>query len=299
MNIDALHLFVDVSQRLNFAAVAETRAMNPSSVSRAISALEDELGLRLFHRSTRRMALTEEGTRFLQRVTGILDELELARDEARGSAREPTGWLRLTASAAFGERVIVPLLPRFRETFPQIRLELLLSDSNIDLVSEGVDLAIRLGAKLEGDLIATRLTVTRYRVCASPSYISAAPDLRSPSDLAGHRCLLFTLPAFRSDWRFRARDGTIQDVPVLGDIAISSALSLRSAALGGGGPALLADWLIGDDLRRGALVDLFPDHDVTATTFDTAAWLLYPSRTYLPRKVRATIDFLRGAIRDG
>ena len=299
MNVEALKLFVEVANRLSFASVARDRGSDPSSVSRTIGHLEDELGLRLFHRSTRKMTLTDGGAVFLQRISGVVDELEQARDEARGSTAQPRGSLRLTASVAFGERMVVPLLPGFRAAFPKIRLDLLLSDSNLDLVGEGIDLAIRLGTRMEGGMIARRLLDTRYRVCASPDYLRSAPPILEPEDLSNHRCLLFTLPGFRSSWRFRDAGGRETSIAVDGDLAISSALSLRSAALGGFGPTLLADWLIGPDLADGALIDPFPEHEVTATQFDTAAWMLYPSHAYLPQKVRVAIDYLHGSIGRG
>ncbi len=297
MDFETLHLFQEVAHRLSFAAVAEERGVNPSSVSRAIGQLEKQLGARLFQRTTRRMALTEAGVNFLQRASIIVEEMEAACEDLRVDSAGPTGTLRLSASVAFGEHVLLPLVDKFRHSFPNMRLDLMLSDDNVDLVAEGVDLAIRLAAGLRGDLVATRLIDTHYRVCASPEYLAAAPPLETPQDLSEHRCVLFTMPAFRSEWTFRDNYGGEEIVAIDGDLAISSALSLRSAVLAGAGPALLVDWLVDRDIAEGQLVDLFPDHAVTATTFDTAAWLIYPSRAYLPLKVRATIDFLRANVR--
>lgn len=121
--------------------------------------------------------------------------------------------------------------------------------------------------------------------------------MTAPDDLRQHNCLRFTLPAFRTRWLFRARDGASSEVPVDGDLIISNKLTLRDCALAGLGPALLPDWLVDKDLASGALIDCFPDHQVAATSFDTAAWLLYPSRTFLPNKVRVMIDFLRQRLR--
>ena len=293
MDFETLRLFQDVAHRLSFAAVAEMRGLDPSSVSRAIGQLERTLGTRLFHRTTRRMTLTEAGTGFLQRAGRILEEFDEAMEDMRSGEAGPVGRLRLSASVAFGERVLVPRLGAFRRLYPNLRLDLMLSDANLDLIAEGIDLSIRLGPPLRGDLIVSRLFDTRYRVCASPDYLRAAPPLETPAHLTAHRCVVFTMPHFRSDWIFRDAKGRDEAIAVEGDLTISSALSLRSAALAGAGPALLADWLIGEDLDAGRLVDLFPEHDVTATTFDTAAWLVYPSRAYLPQKVRVMIDFLR------
>lgn len=297
MDTNTLRLFIDVAHRLSFAGVADEHGTSPSSVSRSISGLETELGARLFHRTTRKMTLTGAGAGFLHRVSTIIDDLDQAGDEVRNSLSDPRGRLRLSASVAFGEQVLVPLLPSFRRRFPSIQLELMLTDSNVDLAGDGIDLAIRLAPRIEGDLVISKLLDTSYRVCASPDYVSKHPAIEHPGDLKAHSCLLFTLPAFRSTWRFRDRNGAEQTVPVTGDIAISSGLSLRSAALAGGGPALLADWLIGQDIEYGSLIDLFPDYHVTATSFDTAAWLLFPSRTYLPQKVRVMVDYLRESLK--
>jgi len=297
MDTDTLDLFCDIAGKLNFARVAEDRGVDPSSVSRTIRQLENDLGVRLFHRTTRRMALTEAGRTFHRRANRILEELEAAREEAQQDRRGPTGILRMTASVTFGERVLMPLLPAFRKSYGNVGLELVFTDANLDYVAEGVDIGIRLGADPKGDLVVSRLFDTRYHVCASPAYLADAPALQRPEDLGEHSCLLFTLAGFRSAWRFRDVSGTVSSVPVSGDISASCALNLRTAVLSGLGPALLPDWLVGADLAAGTLIDPFPAHHVSATGFDTAAWLLYPSKAHLPRKVRVMIDFLKARIR--
>ncbi len=300
MDIASLHLCVEIARRGSFAAVARDRGLDPSSVSRTVAQLETQLGIRLFQRTTRRLTPTEAGDLFLSRVDGLIDELERARDEAATISARPTGTLRLTASVAFGHTCLVPLLPAFRRKYPSLRLELLLTDATLDLVAERVDLAIRLAPKLEGDVVGAKLMETRYRICASPTYVETAKPIRRPGDLRDHRCVLLDLPAFRSRWRFVAADSkTVQEVPVDGDVVISNALAVRECALAGMGPVLLASWLVDDDLARGRLVDLFPAHRVAATDFDTAAWLVYPSRRYLPSKVRVTIDSLRDQLSGG
>ncbi|MEO1471820.1 MAG: LysR substrate-binding domain-containing protein, partial [Pseudomonadota bacterium] len=155
------------------------------------------------------------------------------------------------------------------------------------------DLAIRLGPAPTGDLVCTRLASTRYCVVASPGWRDRAGPLAGPGALSDHDCLRFTLPGFRSRWLFRAPDGAEVGVEVGGRILIANALALRRAAEAGLGPSLLADWLVAGALAEGRLVDLFPGHQATATTWDTAAWALYPARAYLPQKTRAAIDFLR------
>ena len=161
-----------------------------------------------------------------------------------------------------------------------------------DLIADRIDLAIRLAPSYRGDVVGSKLFATRYRIAASPAYLAREGTPKKPGDLSDRSCLLFPLPGFRDRWLFR-RGTALEEVPVQGNLILSTALALRSAALDGLGPVLLADWHLDDDIAQGRLVDLFPHHEVTATTFDTAAWLLYPSRNYLPHKVRATIEFLR------
>ncbi len=293
MDIEGIRLFVEVAGRGSFAAVARDRDVDPSSVSRSIALLEDELGVRLFQRSTRRIALTEAGEIYLAKVAALVDAMDHARDEARGVSAGPAGTLRMTASVAFGYTCLVPLLPAFRARYPGVKLELQLTDAVLDLVAERVDLAIRLGRRFDADFVATKLIDTRYRVCASPAYLADRKAPEVPAELQQHACLLFPLPDFRSRWLFRDRKGTIEEVPVHGDVAILNALALRACAVSGMGPVLLANWLIDEDIAQERLVDLFPQYRVTATEFDTAVWLLYPSRTHLPNKVRVMIDFLK------
>jgi DNA-binding transcriptional LysR family regulator len=295
MDAGHVRLLIDIAQRGSFAAVARARGIDPSSVSRMIAAIEGELGFRLFQRTTRRVVPTEAGALYLRRVEAIAEELEQARDAALAVSTGPVGVLRMTTTVAFGEKIVVPLLPRFRAAFPGVALDVVLSDANLDLIAERIDLAVRLGPGVAGDLVVSKLMDTRYCVCASPGYLRRAGRPRAPADLAPRDCLLAALPGFRSRWIFRNAAGALTEVAVKGAITVSGALALRSLALAGAGPALLADWLAGADLAAGRLVDLFPKHRVTATTFETAVWLLYPSRAFLPHKVRAMIDFLRSA----
>lgn len=296
MNLQTLQLVALVAQRGSFALAAKERDLDPSIVSRAIAGLEEELGIRLFQRTTRRMSLTEAGDLYLRRIEPLIEEMERARVEALDVSAAPAGTLRISASVSFGQSMIVPLLPAFRHRYPDLKVEGIFTDANLDLVSERIDLAVRLAPIIEGDLIATRLRNTQYRVVASPAYLADAPPVTKPSELGRHRVLLFTLRAFRSRWIFRDRAGQIEEVSIEGDITLSPAGSLRDAVLLGLGIALLPNWLVDEHIATGRLVRLLPDLDVTATTFDTAVWLVYPSRAYLPNKVRVMIDFLKESL---
>lgn len=297
MDLDAIDLFCETARRGSFAGAAKARDLDPSSVSRAIALLERELGVRLFQRSTRTMSLTEAGALYRARVEPLLEELAQAREAARSIQTGLTGTLRLTASVAMGLRRIGPLIPLVRARHPGLALECLFTDANLDLVAERIDLAVRLAPALTGDLVATRLAGTRYRIVAARSWLARYGALQGPGDLERVDCIRLDLSGFRSRWLVRRRDAPadVTEARVSGSLCFSTPLGIRDAAVAGLGPALLADWLIGEDLASGALVDLLPDHEATATTFDTAAWAVYPSRAFLPAKTRVMIDLLRAA----
>jgi DNA-binding transcriptional LysR family regulator len=292
MDLRDLALFAETARLGSFAAVAKARGTDPSTISRKLAALEDSLGVRLFQRTTRSLSLTEAGDLYLARALPLMEELTRIGAEARA---KPGGTLRLTASVTFGQVMLLPLLPAFRAAYPDIRLDCLFTDQNLDLVADRIDLAIRLAPAIEGDLVAARLMTTRYRVVASPAYLGAAPPLHAPEDLARHRLLLFPIRPFRTRWLFRDRSGT-QDVPVTADLTISPAGAILDATLAGLGVALLPNYLTDPHITTGRLTRLLTPWEVTATSFDTGAWAVYPSRSFLPAKTRAMIDFLGAAL---
>lgn len=293
MTFDDAGLLLEIARCGSLAGAARQRGIDPSSVSRIVTAIEAELGFRVFQRTTRHLTLTEAGDIYLRRVSTVRDAFDQARDEALSIANGPSGTLRMTAAVSFAQHVLVPLLPRFRAACPGVRIELISDDTNLDLVAEGIDLAIRLAANIHGDVVVAKLQSTRYRVCASPDYLLRHGSPSIPQELAERDCLRFSLPGYRSRWLFRDAAGETCEVAVTGGVLASGALALHALALAGVGPALLANWLSDDDIKTGRLVDLFPDWRVTATTLETGVWLVYPKRAYLPQKVRAMIDFLR------
>lgn len=296
MELQALKTILLVRDLGSIAAAARSLDLDASKVSRVVSSVERELGLRLFQRSTRKLSTTDEGSRYLQRIAPLVQELEAAGVEAASQGGRPSGTIRLTASVAFVQEGILPVLPKFQDMNPELTVELYPADHNLDLLAEGLDLAVRLAAAPKGDLISTKLLTTRYRVVAAPDYLDRVQPVKHPEDLADLNCLCFAFPGFKKSWLFRTPGAEPFSVDVSGKTVIASAPSLREAARLGMGAALLPDWLIGKDLKSGRLVDLFPDHECAAFDFETAAWILYPSRTYLPQKVRVMIDFLKAEL---
>lgn len=284
-----------VARTGSFAAAAREIGVDPSSVSRQVAMLEADIGIRVFDRTTRRLDLTEAGQLYLERAIPALEAMVEAADAARDVMSEPSGLLRVTTSVAFGERWLMPQIASFRAAFPKIELDLFLTDAVTDLASERIDLALRLGRPPEtGSLVAAKLFDTTYRIVASPDYLAKAGRPAQPSELADHDGLLFRLPAFREKWRFRPHNGgPIEEARPRQSLSISNALALRRAALSDMGVALLADWTISEDLASGRLEDVFPTYDVSAGHFDSAAWILYLSKAYVPARLRAFIDHLK------
>ena len=293
MDISVLQTFIEVMKQGSFAAVARERNIDPSSVSRCISGLETELGVRLFQRTTRKLSPTEAGITYFNHIEPIIEEMQRARDLVTEVSGMPKGTLRVTASVSFGLKCIVPLLPEFQTLYPETSVDLLLTDSRLDLLTERIDLAIRLGQLQDSTLILQKLISTRYFVCASPNYLQRCGKLKQPEDIREHNCLLFPLAGFRSQWMFRNDRGDLSKVPVNGSTIISNAIGLQKCAIAGMGLALLPDWLIDEDLQTGKLINVLPNYDVTATDFNTAAWLIYPSRAYVPLKVKVFSEFLK------
>jgi len=299
MDTEVLEIFIETVRRGSFAAVARDRGVDPSSISRAIATLEGDLGIRLLQRSTRRLAPTEAGQIYFERVEPIVEELGRARALAADTGERPTGTLRIAAPVSFAQLNIVDLLPEFSAAYPDLSLDLMLTDVALDLVTERIDVALRMGPLADSSLVAHRLAPMVARACASPAYLARHGRPARPRDLAGHNCLLLALPGFGPRWRFRDVDGGTEEVLVSGRVTTSNGIALKSFALAGMGITLQSRWTAGRELRSGSLVDLFPEYEVTASSFDNAVWVLYPSRAYLPLKVRVFVDFLKEKFRNG
>ncbi len=295
MDDDLLRTTLRVARAGSFAAAARETGVDPSSVSRHVAALEEAVNIRIFDRTTRRLDLTEAGRLYLDRAAPALDALDEAADVARDVMTEPSGTLRVTTSVAFGERWLVPRLAAFRSAYPRIDLDLILTDAMTDLAQDGIDVALRLGPRPEtGSMVAAKLFDTPYRVVASPDYLARRGHPQNPQELAEHDGLLFRLPAFQSPWQFTSGEGreSVEARPKPA-LKISNALALRRAALSGMGVALLADWTIRSDLEDRGLVDLFPQVKVSVGGFDSGAWIVYLSRSYVPTRLRVFIDHLK------
>ncbi|AYC32099.1 LysR family transcriptional regulator [Pseudomonas cavernae] len=281
---EGLDEFVAVAESGQFTAAAERLGLSSSHVSRQIARLEERLQTRLFYRSTRRVALTEAGQTFLQHCQRLLDAREEALRAVSDLASEPKGLLRMTCAVAYGERFIVPLVNQFMAAHPQLRVEIELSNRTLDLVHEGLDLAIRLGRLQDSRLVATRLAPRVMHLCAAPDYLERYGRPHSLSELARHNCLIGS----SDHWAFQ-QEGRELSLRVQGNWRCNSGQAVLDAALRGFGLCQLPDYYVLEHLRSGALVSLLEQHQPP----NTAVWALYPQQRHLSPKVRQLVDCLK------
>lgn len=282
-----MDVFVRVVDDGSFSAAARTLGQTPSAVSKQISALEDRLGTRLLSRTTRRLVLTEAGRTLLDRARPILEAMGEAEGSVTALSDAPRGVLKINIPVAFGEAHIAPILPGFLARYPEIRLLVGQSDRFVDLVEEGIDVAVRVAELKDSSLIARRLAPMRRIVCAAPSYLERYGRPTKPEDLSGHNCLSFIEKTHQMDWRF----GSVADqqsVAVSGSLSANATETLRQAALAGVGIVRLSNYVVMRDLRAGALVRLLVDYEVS----ESSVYAVFPASRHLSPKTRAFVDYL-------
>ncbi len=285
-------LLVEAVDGGSFSEAARRLGMAPSSVARGIGALEDELGVRLLNRTTRSLNLTEAGRLYHVRARRILADVDEAKLSVTQLEAEPRGTLRLNAPSAFGRAQIAPILPGFLSTYPELLIDLSMTDAFIDPVEEGVDLVIRVGELKDSSLIARKLAPNRRVVCASPAYFAEHGRPKVPKDLCSHNCLIYKRSNDQVIWHMRGPRGTTHDVPVSGGFQTNNTEALRAVLLGGLGVAILPTWFVGHDVREGRLEMVFDDYTVSPTALDTNIYAVFPYNRYLSPKVRAFVDAL-------
>lgn len=295
MNLDYIKMFIAVYRAGSFIEVANEQGLAPSSVSRSIGALENALKTRLFQRTTRSLMPTREGEAYFQKIVPLVEEIELAHQSLMDSAAKPSGRLRVTTSVSYGQIMIAPRLASFRQHFPNIDLELILSDGHLDLINDQIDLAIRHGSLSDSSLVARKLADVAYHLVCSPRYLEQRSRPRKPEDLHAHELITFTYEDFRHKWVFKKKEMS-QGLSIKPALTVSNAATIRQCARDGAGIALLADWTISDDLQSGRLIKVLPDWRISGTASASAIWLVYPSNRFVPAKTRAFADFLLGSV---
>ncbi|MGO4642200.1 LysR family transcriptional regulator [Mesorhizobium sp. 2RAF45] len=289
-----IEVFVRVVEAGSFSAAARALRMTPSAVSKLIARLEARLGARLVSRSTRKLQLTPEGTAFYDSGLRILSDMAAAEREAAAGAA-PRGRLRVNTYVPFGVHRLIPLLPRFLERYPEISVDLVLTDSVIDLMAERADVAIRAGPLGESRLVARKLGQSPVVVVAAPSYIEAQGKPLTPADLDGHNRMGFGFVRHIDGWPFVDAEGRAVMVPITGNTLVSDGEAMRLMTLAGAGISRLARWHVAADIAAGRLVALLEDFNPGD---EEATHAVYVGQgRHLPARVRAFLDFLAETVR--
>ena len=288
--LQAIRVFREVARQGGFAAAARALNSSPPSVSRIISDLEEELGVRLFMRSTRQIGLTEEGEEFLRRGVPLLEELDTVFGEVRARKEEPRGHLKVSCVLALGQESVAPAVPGFMARYPEITVELDISNRKVDLVQEHYDLAIRIGGAdgLEDSALrARRIFQQRLRFVATPGYVAEHGVPESLDDLSRHRVAKQVSGSWGAVNRM-VRAGAVETVRLPDTFVVNSPTAARNAVLNGQAMGLLADYLVARHLASGSLVRVLPEYE----TEEQPIYAVFVHRTYMPAKVRTFIDYL-------
>jgi DNA-binding transcriptional LysR family regulator len=285
--LTSLTTFVRVVDSGGFSAAGRRLNMSTTMVSNHVHALEERLGARLLHRTTRKVSLTEVGKAYYDRCTQILADLEQADDIAGALQSTPRGTLRIY-TATHMVPFVAPAVTEFLASYPEVKIDLTMGEREIDMIDEGFDLAIRLTPQADSSLIIRSLATWRHVLCCSPAYLEKYGPPQQLSDLTDRNCVRHALYPFGDDWHFLDPKGAPVSVRVSGNLITNSGETLRLAALQGISIALAAGFLIGDDLQAGRLVRLLPDYRPAENTVNA----VYPHRHHLSAKVRSFIDLL-------
>lgn len=286
-DLDELETFAKVVSTRSMSLAARSLGVTPAVVSKRIRRLEDQLGVRLLQRTTRQIAITEAGQGFYDRIVDILASVEEAQAFVSGRSTGIIGTLRIAAPTSFGRMHIAPHLAGFMLAHPQLSVDMILSDALTDIVAEGFDLAIRISELKDSGLVARKICNSTRVLCASPDYVERHGLPQTIADLSAHQCL----PAHNGEpWRLEGPDGALT-YRAEGMLRTNSSEVIREAVLTGLGIALRSTWDIGEELSKGHLVRVLTDYQGSRNVSISA---IYPSRQFLPAKVRAFVDYLQG-----
>lgn len=282
--------FIKVVDAGSFSAAARNTS-SVSSVTRQIKAIEDELGVRLINRSTRSLSLTDAGRLFYERVTPIVSDFNKAKSEVSSLREEVKGGLRVSLRNTAATTVVVPALPDFLARYPEIELDISLTDERFDLIAHNIDVALWMGALPDSDIVARRLSPTRRIVYGAPEYFDKHGTPCTPEDLRNHNCLLFAAPSYLHRWGF-THDGHQEEVDVKGSIKSDNGMVLLSSALAGLGVGIAHEWMLRHHLASGQLISVLNEYTVNPRPGDADLYAVFPSSRGMSRKVRAFVDFL-------
>jgi len=293
-HIKAMRLFLTVVQTGSLSGAGRQSGLSPASVSRQITALEDDLGVRLLNRTSRRLSLTEAGQVYLERAERLLQDIDELRDSVSQMALKPRGTLRIQSRISLGTQHVAPMIPLFLAQYPDLKVDLWLTDNDLDLTEHGIDLAIRTGDLSDSTLIGRRLASSPRVICASPEYWSEHGKPETPEAIIDHNCLTyrFEFGTAATLWQFRTDEGQSMNIQVNGNFQTNNGEALRVAALSGLGVAMLPAWSVKDHLKTGSLERVLSEYETTVSDLDFGIYAVYLSRRNLSAKTRLFVDHL-------
>ena len=285
----AMETFVSVLEAGSFSAAARRLNLGQPAVSKTIAQLEERLGVRLLLRSTRGLTPTEAGTAYYDRAKRAIEEAREADLAARGAGSGLHGTLRVCAAVTFARLHVLPHLGAFLEAHPELNIDIVLDDRTVNLVEEGIDVALRMGALADSSLIARKIGECQRLVLATPAYVRTHGEPSVPTDLAKHQAVIYALAGGGEHWAFK-QGSTVQSVTVSGRVRVSAAEGVRAAVLGHLGVALTSQWMFADELVKGDVVPLLKDWQLPPLDL----WAVFPTGRLASAKARAFVDFVEG-----
>jgi DNA-binding transcriptional LysR family regulator len=287
--LQSMRVFAKVVEQGSFARAAQAMDMSNAVVTRHVADLEEHLGTRLLNRTTRRLSLTETGTAYLERVLQILQEIDDAEAIASAQSSKPSGVLRIYSHLGFGQQQLPHLLPEYAQSYPEVTLDIAVSDRTPDLVEERFDIGIFIDfQKFDASMIARQIGISQVLLCASPEYVKRHGAPVALGDISAHACLNFSYEQLRHHWPVQGPNGDTVNIPIRSKVMSNNGDLLRHCALAGMGIVLRPSFALGDDLAAGRLLRLMPDHYLG----QLSVVMVYPSRRLLSAKVRSFVDYM-------
>lgn len=287
--LQAMAAFVRVIETGSFSQAARQIGVGQPAISKTIAQLEDRLQVRLLLRSTHGLSPTDAGVRFYERAKAAIHEADEAELEAKGAGAGLSGRLRVCAATTFASLMIIPHLPEFIALHPDLEVDVVLDDRVIDLVSEGIDIALRMGDLADSSAVARRLATGKRSVVATPAYLAKHGEPQVPANIAAHQAVIYT--QLGRNWTFR-RDGTEASVAVSGRVQFSAAEGIRAAVKSNMGLAVTSDWMFWPELQSGEVVRVLEDWDLP----EISLWAVFPTGRLASAKARAFADFVEGIV---
>lgn len=288
----AVEIYHCVVRSGSLSEAARRLGYSPASISRHIADLEQFLGARLLNRTSRRLSMTEAGDVYFRKTLAIVQQIDEAKQSVSDLNSGPRGLLRVHSRMVVGHQLVVPALKRFLKAYPEISIDLQLSNYAVDIVEQGIDVDIRMGALENSSLVARKLAPSERLLCASPEYLAAHPPIETPYDLLQHSCLTYRITGGEPVWRFRRSGEPDIELRVSGSFSSESGQAIFQATRDSLGISIMNDWTVKQDLASGRLVRVLPDYEVTFSEFENGVYAVFQKSKHMPPKVRAFVDFI-------